>query len=205
MNAHASFSLQKALLLFFALALFAMLAVLIKERLTHPSLTIELHPQEQMFRVSGQTVSKDMDEIAMLMQQVSASPNDNALRLSLVETLMRAGRWASAETFARKARAQEPKTFQPAYLLAIILHQQNNYTEAASMLEEALAVKDDASAHYSLAVLYLYFLSEPEKGKAQLEAGLKSPDCTEELAKNIREELKKIGVEPTTSSKTNPS
>ncbi|MBO4368891.1 MAG: hypothetical protein J5803_02145, partial [Desulfovibrio sp.] len=182
---------KKIILLCIALFLALILFFLVKNRLMHPELTIETTPQSVHFQANNEVISKDMDEVAALMQMLKANPNDTSILLSLTDALMKLERWDAAEQFVRRALALEPENFTPNYLLGIILHQKNKPEEAALALEKALTIHDDAAARYSLGILYLYFIKDQNKGIDQLKKGLAIPDSNQELKAAITEELQK--------------
>ncbi|MBQ7738773.1 MAG: hypothetical protein IJT59_03860 [Desulfovibrionaceae bacterium] len=177
------------ILIFLILALTLMVGVLLKTRLTSPSLTIKLNAHEMHFAANQETIPQDMDEISALMQSVAKNPNDVKLVLKLAETLMQAEQWEPALNFAKRAQNIDPKAFEPVYLQGIILHRQGRYSEAATTLEGALNIRDDAACRYSLGILYSYFLNAPDIGERHLKAALLIPSITPNLKATIENEL----------------
>ena len=172
-------------------SLCVMVFLLLKARLTNPSLTIQASSQEQIFSANTQTSSQGMGELGSLMQAISQNPKDPKVLKNLVEAFMQAEQWDAAENFARRLLAEDEKSFHARMYLGIILHAQKKDPEAAQFLEDAIIHKDDGAARYSLAVLYCYFLNEKEKGIAHLRAGLKDSTLSPELKKALEDELKK--------------
>lgn len=182
---------NRLLILLLAALLILMLFVLLKDRLLHPSLTVVNTPREMHFQASSETITRDMDEIEALMQKVKANPEDNALCLELCDALMRAERWDAAESFAQRVVQRDSQNFQAHFLLGVILHQQHKDEQASQALEKAVAIRDDASARYSLGILYLYFLKQSDMGIRHLQAALKLPNLSKDLKAAIEEELEK--------------
>lgn len=179
---------KRCLIIFLGIGLFAMLAVSLYERFTQPGLTVS--------RVTRQSAmaGQDNSRIGQLMEEVARDPGNRELILALVEQLMAIGQWQGAENFAQKALALSPANMpdpQALYLLAIIHHNQGKHREAAELLEKLLTKTENPSARYSLGLLYLHFLHEPEAGIAHLEKGLINPALEPALASAMREELAK--------------
>lgn len=181
----------KLVILSLALSCLVMVLALLKTRLLNPSLTVQLSGQEMHFNASDETVTQDMDEISALMQAVGRKPHDIQIILKLSESLLKKNQLEPAANFAKRAHLENPKAFEPLYLLGIILHRQGQYQEAKSKLVEALSLKDDAACRYSLAILYCYYLRQKDLGIAQLKAALKAPNLKDDLKQTLELELKK--------------
>lgn len=178
---------RRLLILMLAFGLLAILAASLYQRFANPSLTVS--------RISGAGQPQNgMAVIGQLMEQAAANPRDQELLLRLVEQLMAIGQWQSAENFAQRALALDPENSpngRAMYLLAVIHHNQGRHKEAAELLEKLLAKDENPSARYSLGVLYLHFLHEPQAGIAQLEKGLQVHSLSPSLAAAMQEELTK--------------
>ena len=175
----------RGLALFLGLGLLVMLGISLKVRFEHPHLTVENRQPAPAARDSGQAAIGD------LMRQVAENPRDSKAMIHLVEHLVTVQNWEAAETFAQRAITLDVNNPRPLYLLGVVQHNQGRHKEAAATLEKVLTLKDDAAVRYSLGVLYLYYLDEPERGIAQLSAGLHSPEAGEDLKAAIRAELEK--------------
>ena len=175
----------RGLALFLGLGLLVMLGISLKDRFEHPHLTVENRQPAPAARDSGQAAIGD------LMRQVAENPRDSKAMIHLVEHLVTVQNWEAAETFAQRAITLDVNNPRPLYLLGVVQHNQGRHKEAAATLEKVLTLKDDAAVRYSLGVLYLYYLDEPERGIAQLSAGLHSPEAGEDLKAAIRAELEK--------------
>ncbi|WP_022655247.1 tetratricopeptide repeat protein [uncultured Desulfovibrio sp.] len=172
-----------ALVLLLALALAAMLVISLTERFRNPYLTV--------IRDAPQAPAGMGDAVGMLMQEVAKDPKNVDVMVHLAEALMSAQNWEAAETFTQRAMTLDLDNPQPLYLLGVIKHNQGKHKEAAELLEKVVALHDNASARYSLGVLYIHFLHDPKRGVAHLSAGLHDPKASEDLKKGIREELEK--------------
>lgn len=191
---------KRSLAFFLALCLLAMLGASLWQRFTSPSLTIS--------RVAGMNPSEGRSEIGALMEQAGKNPNDRAVLLRLVEQLMAIGQWQGAENFAHRALNLDPARpdSRAMYLLAVIHHNQGRHREAAELLEKLLAREENPSARYSLGILYLHFLNNPEAGIAQMNKGLQNRETAPALAAAMREELEKAGARlPAPPSSPEPS
>jgi cytochrome c-type biogenesis protein CcmH/NrfG len=129
--------------------------------------------------------------IGALMQRVAKDPNDLNQLVTLVEALMAAGNWDAAETFARRGITLDTRDHRPLYLLGVVQHNKGRHQEAAETFKKGLAVKSNAPMHYSLGVLYTYFLNEPRHGLEHFTSALDAPDVTEDLKQAIGRELDK--------------
>lgn len=179
---------KRFLIYFLALCLLGMLGASLFQRFANPSLTVVRAP------AANSNTQIGMNEIGKLMEQTAANPRDQNLLLRLVEQLMAVGEWQSAENFAQRALALDPANEpnqRALYLLAVIHHNMGRHRESAELLEKLLAKAENPSARYSLGILYLHFLHDPEAGIAQIQKGLALPGLSPSLAAAMREELDK--------------
>lgn len=187
---------RRWLVLFVTLGLFVMLGSSLWMCLNGNPLLV--HNESAVSQVAPGATGMGMDpNIARLMQQLRDEPENVAALMELTDRLLLAENWAAAEVFARRAQAAAPSAARPWYLIGVILHNLGKHGEAAAALERAVALQDDPSARYSLAVLYSYYLQEREKGIAQLRAGLALPDVAETLRAAMRDELAKLEARET--------
>ncbi|MBD5553214.1 MAG: tetratricopeptide repeat protein [Desulfovibrio sp.] len=185
---------KKALLLLLGLGYAVILAASLYQRFSQPSLT--RHALSSMAPQEGSAAA----DIGALMQAAAANPQDRAPLIRLTRALMALGQWEGAENFALKALNlddPEHQDEQAAYLLAVIHHNQGRHKEAAELLEKLLTKSDNPSARYSLGILYLHYLNQPDKGIEQLEKGLLSQKLTPALKAALREELGKARLQQT--------
>ena len=176
---------KRILLLLLGAAYIAILIASLVQRFAHPSLTVA-NPE------AAQAAPSAMGDVGPLMRAVAANPADRDALLRLIRSLMALNQWESAENFAHKAiNLQGPEATDPEaqYLLAIIHHNQGRHQDAAELLEKMLAKGDNPSARYSLGILYIHFLNQPQRGIEQLEKGLLAAGLTPALADAMREEL----------------
>lgn len=177
-----------------ALCFLVMLGTSLFQRFSNPSLTVHIISGAPASAQNQQAVPDNMEIIGQLMREVAANPADREKTINLVEALMAAGQWQVAENFAQKALAlgnAGGEDTRPLYLLAIIHHNKGEHAQAAELLEKTLEKGENPSARYSLGILYLHFLKQPEKGIEQLQRGLDLPDLSPSLQGAMREELDK--------------
>lgn len=182
---------------FFAIAmaifLTAMLCASLWQRFTKPGLVIHRFAQQR----AESAPAGDMDIVGSLMRTVAKNPQNLQATLKLVETLMAMGQWDVAENFARKALAlgaDNPLETRPLYLLALIHHNRKEHAQAAELLEKVLEKDENPSARYSLGILYIHYLDNPEKGARELRAGIASGKASPALKAAMEDELAKIAV-----------
>ena len=159
----------------------------------HPSLTVHTPPAAGSQTTAGtaETASTEVPPIMQLMQHLQHDPNDVDTLVKLADLFLHQDDPVRAENFALRAKEVAPNNVDALYILAIARHQQERHAEAAAALEAALVIKDSADMRYSLGVLYIYFLNQPDKGRAVLEAALRAPGLSESLKAHIEAELAK--------------
>jgi hypothetical protein len=74
-----------------------------------------------------------------------------------------------AKDMAQRAIVAAPSDHRAPYLLGIVLGGQNKWREAAEQLERSVALKDEASARYSLGVIWRYHLKDESKAHAHFD------------------------------------
>lgn len=183
-----------------AIFFMAMLCASLWQRFTKPGLIIHRFEQQR----AASSPAGDMDIVGNLMRTVSKNPQDLQATLKLVEALMAMGQWDVAENFAQKAlalNADHPRETRPLYLLALIHHNRKEHAQAAELLEKVLENDENPSARYSLGILYIHYLDNPEKGIKELRAGIKSGKASQALKAAMEDELAKIAAKlPSTGS-----
>ncbi len=177
----------RLLLIFLGLCFAAMLIVSVTQRFLNPQLVV---PSQTRAEAAPDANSMN-GQIGELMQKIGENPNDVETMLHLVQHLVATRNWQAAETFAQRAVALDVLNHKALYLLGFIKHNLDQNKDAALLLEKAVAIKDDAQVRYSLGMLYIYFLNDPERGYAHLEAALKAPALDDEVKARIGEELGK--------------
>ncbi|MBQ9407455.1 MAG: hypothetical protein IJU37_12055 [Desulfovibrio sp.] len=186
----------RGLILLLAFCLLLMLGLALKERLFHPEALVVTGPTPMQEPASA----AKPDKLGALMRQVAMEPQNMDVLLELVEQLASVQSWEAAETFAQRAVAQDAGNVKAQYLLGVILHNQGRHREAADALERVLTLRDEASARYSLGVLFTYFLNDAPRGRMHWEAGLQDNDASEELKQAIRAELDKLAAKKPSST-----
>ena len=181
----------RVLIILLAAAFTIMLFASLKARIQNPHLTVAARPQQGM---AGGEAGEDAQTVGKLMREVAENPQDLGALVHLIEHLVTAQNWDAAETFAQRAVTMDVSNPKPLYLLGVIQHNQGRNKEAAESLERVVKIKDEASARYSLGVLYIYFLEDPKRGVEHLRAGLNAATASAELKAVIQEELEKTPV-----------
>lgn len=182
----------RAIVLAMAFLLAVMLCASLWQRFTKPGLVI--HRFGTTGAETAMRPDAEMDALGNLMRAVAKNPQDLEAAIKLVEKLMAMGQWDVAENFARKALAitpANPRETRHLYLLALIHHNRKEDEQAAELLEKVLEKDENPSARYSLGILYIHYLGKPEKGIAELRAGIESGRASASLKAAMIEELEK--------------
>jgi len=95
-----------------------------------------------------------------------------------------------AKDMIQRATVAAPSDHRPPYLMGVVLGGQGKWQEAAEQLERSVSLKDDASARYSLGVIWRYHLKDEAKARSHFEkAAVLSGDPS--LTSMIKAELDK--------------
>ena len=125
-----------------------------------------------------------------LMQKMKENPNDVETLLALAQTFAEQGDMEGAKDMIQRAAVATPADHRPPYLMGVVLGGQGKWQEAAGQLERSVALKDDASARYSLGVIWRYHLKDEAKARPHFDMADKlSHDPA--LASMIKAELDK--------------
>ena len=125
-----------------------------------------------------------------LMQKMKENPNDVETLLVLAQTFAEQGDMEGAKDMIQRAAVAAPADHRPPYLMGVVLGGQGKWQEAAGQLERSVALKDDASARYSLGVIWRYHLKDEAKARPHFDMAAKlSHDPA--LASMIKAELDK--------------
>lgn len=165
----------------------AMLGAWLYGRIMHPELVVHRPAQQE----AGMGGMKMDSAVGKLMEQVGKNPNDGTALFHLAQHLGTAGNWAAAESFIERAVALEPANPEWLHFLGVTKHGLEKNVEAAAALERVAGMTNKPDVRYSLGVLYIYYLQQPEKGKEQLQKALSAPDLPADLQKMISDELNK--------------
>lgn len=125
-----------------------------------------------------------------LMQKMKENPNDVETLLALAQTFAEQGDMEGAKDMIQRATVAAPSDHRPPYLLGVVLGGQGKWQEAAEQLERSVALKDDASARYSLGVIWRYHLKDEAKARAHFDTAAKISNDPA-LASMIKAELDK--------------
>ena len=136
------------------------------------------------------TQSPQAMAIMGLMQKMKENPNDVDTLLALAQTFAEQGDMEGAKDMIQRATVAAPADHRPPYLMGVVLGGQGKWQEAAGQLERSVALKDDASARYSLGVIWRYHLKDEAKARPHFEMAARlSQDPA--LASMIKAELDK--------------
>ncbi|MBQ4076546.1 MAG: tetratricopeptide repeat protein [Mailhella sp.] len=125
-----------------------------------------------------------------LMQKMKENPNDVETLLALAQTFAEQGDTEGAKDMIQRATVAAPSDHRPPYLMGVVLGGQGKWQEAAEQLERSVALKDDASARYSLGVIWRYHLKDDAKARPHFEAAARL-NGDPSLASMIKAELDK--------------
>ena len=126
-----------------------------------------------------------------LMQKMKENPNDVDTLLALAQTFAEQGDMEGAKDMIQRATVAAPSDHRPPYLLGVVLGGQGKWQEAAEQLERSVALKDDASARYSLGVIWRYHLKDEAKARAHFDTAAKISNDPA-LTSMIKAELDKV-------------
>ena len=115
------------------------------------------------------TQSPQAMAIMGLMQKMKENPNDVETLLALAQTFAEQGDMEGAKDMIQRATVAAPSDHRPPYLMGVVLGGQGKWQEAAEQLERSVSLKDDASARYSLGVIWRYHLKDEAKARSHFE------------------------------------
>ncbi len=127
-----------------------------------------------------------------LMQKMKENPNDVETLLAIAQTFAEQGDAEGAKEMLQRAVVAAPSDARPPYLLGVVLGGQGRWQKAAEQLERSVSLNDDASARYSLGVIYRYHLKQEGKARQQFDLAAKLSNDPA-LASMIKAELDKAG------------
>lgn len=180
----------RMVLCFVLAGVLAMLGAWLYGRIMHPELVVH-RPVQQEASMGGMAGMKMDSAVGKLMEQVGKNPNDGTALFHLAQHLGTAGNWAAAESFIERAVVLEPTNPEWLHFLGVTKHGLEKNAEAAEALERVAGMTNKPDVRYSLAVLYIYYLQQPAKGKEHLQKALSAPDLPADLKKMISDELNK--------------
>ena len=183
-----------AVLWLMGLGLAAMLGTTVAYRVLHPDMSSP-RPLPASQSAPDGAMSQEgqlMAHVGELMRQVQANPADGAALIELVGHFVELEQWAPAEQFGRRAVAVLPGEARAHYLLSVALHGLSRNEEAATSLEQAVALDDSASLRYSLGILYGYYLGQKDRAAEQFRRGLEDHAAPGALRKDLEQELGKM-------------
>ncbi len=140
----------------------------------------------------GLTTAMSQDEMAHIaenMGKLQSDPNNPALLLDLGEHFLQSGNFDKAELFLERGSKAAPDNAKIWHLLGLAQYRLEKYDQAALSFEELIKYDKSGPNLYSLAVLYKYFLSQPEKAKVLFNQALALPGLDDKLKGKIKEEM----------------
>lgn len=189
-DAVSSAGSRRLLLLGLAAALVAMLATAVVYRAHNPALVIV--EKTQSMPDPAAAIDPVVRRVGELMHKLQENPSDLPTLLELAEHFARLQQWQAVEQFAQRALRVSPDDMSSHYLLGLALHGQQRHAEAAKELEEAVRIGETPALHYSLAMLYAYYLNEKDNAARHLRQGLEAPGLTPDLRAQMQSELEKL-------------
>ena len=173
-----------------ALGLILMLGASLVYRTENPSLTKHRRTSQQAPMQEAQSDAQK-NQLAQLMEQMQADPNNPDILLALSRLFMEQEDWGRAETFLKRAAVTAPGNPEVLYGLGISQFNHNHPEEAAETFEMLIKVKDDPAARFNLGVIYSHYLNEGEKGRVHYQAILDNPDAGDAIKARAQQELER--------------
>lgn len=130
-----------------------------------------------------------MAEVSELMARLKDNPNDSATLTALGDAFLKAGDWTRAEFFLSRAVLAKPADIRPRYMLGIAMHQQGKLAETVKTFEELIAIEEDPSSMYNLAVIYKYQAKDPKRAEELFKKVVSSPKAGPDVVEKAKKEL----------------
>lgn len=130
-------------------------------------------------------------DISALMRTMKDNPENLDAMLELGRIFAEKGDAEAAIEMLRRAEAAAPSDPRPAHLAGVQHAALGRWKEAADCLRRSIAVKDDASARFSLGVICRYHLGLASEARTHWEAAERLGGDAE-LLRLIRAELAKL-------------
>ncbi len=188
---------------FLLMSLGCLFATGLYQRMASPSLiqTLDMQPQGRgndpqpggnaaAQRPPAPLPEADAAELGGLMAKLKAAPDNTDTLLAIADVFRRNKDWEKALGFLRRAADSAPADMRPQYFQGMALAEKGDSAPAAEAFEKALLLApNNASARFSLAVLYRHYLNNPGRARELLEAIVASPDAEEAVKARARTEL----------------
>ncbi len=181
---------RKIILACLTVGLVLMLGISLKQRLSGEPLVIQ--GSTSGASEAPDPMAKLMAEIGTHMEELKQDPNNFETLVHTSDLLIQTEQWDAAESFLRRAVTIDASKSEPHYMLGIVLHNKEKHSEAAASLEKVVAINNDASARYSLGVLYAYYLDNKENALKHFAEALKESSLPDSLRTALEEEVKKL-------------
>ncbi len=178
----SSSSMQRAVVAFAILGLAVIFLSSIWYRIQSPSLV-----EETQTRQADQQM---MSRIAGLMQEVEQNPENVGAITELASFFMQNEDWDKALSFWKRALDVEPENQLALNQAGFTLFQKQQHTEAKEMFQKLLELNpENYQGHFNLAIIYKYYLDEPEKAMDHLEKIIELDPDHPDLLERVRQEL----------------
>jgi cytochrome c-type biogenesis protein CcmH/NrfG len=143
----------------------------------------------------------DQAQVAALMQQLQANPNDTAVMQQLADVYYQASDFATAGTFFDKIIALEPENTSALLGRGATAYNVGNQAGAEKDWRAVIAIDPkNADAHYYLGFMYLDSAS-PDMAKVKAEwQKVIDIDPTSDIAKSVQQHLDSLAALPSAST-----
>ncbi len=185
---------RKIILALLTLGLLVMLGISLQQRISGEPLVVQGNPSSSS--EAADPMAALMTEIGTHMEELKQKPDDFDMLVHTSDLLIQTQQWDAAESFLQRAIKIDATKSEPHYMLGIVLHNKEKHAEAAASLEKVVTMNNDASARYSLGVLYAYYLDNKERALEHLKTALQDKNLPDSLRLAIEDEVKKLEQAP---------
>ncbi len=178
----SSSNIQRAVVAFAIVGLAVIFLSSIWYRIESPSLV-----EETQTRQADQQM---MSRIAGLMQEVEQNPENVEAITQLASFFMQSEDWDKALSFWRRALNVDPDNQLALNQAGFTLFQMQQHAEAREKFHRLLEINpENHQGHFNLAIIYKYYLDEPEKAREHLEKIIEIDPDHPDLLERVRQEL----------------
>ena len=124
-----------------------------------------------------------------IMRRLSENPHDVDALLDLSSFFLQSGNTEVAVNYVNRALIAAPGDWRPSFQQGLLLVSIGDYAGAAQYLERSLSLRDMPTTLYRLALLYIDYLDQREKGLKYLQMVLKDPNLPQSIRDRIEAEL----------------
>ncbi|WP_291318365.1 tetratricopeptide repeat protein [Desulfonatronospira sp.] len=178
----SSTSIQRAVVVLAILGLAVIFVSSVWYRIQSPSLVQETQTRQQDQQM--------MARIAGLMQEVEQNPQNIEAITQLASFFMQNQDWDKALSFWRRALNVDPDNQLALNQAGFTLFQMQRHAEAREKFDRLLELNpENHQGHFNLAIIYKYYLDEPEKAREHLEKIIELDPDHPDLLERVRQEL----------------